>query len=53
MFKLFSPKCVFCKRIIPRSEVRKYYSDRGKLVKVCYLCAPYAERRAYRKKNRL
>lgn len=45
---LFGGKCAICgKKAV---EPRKYYNDRGKPIRVCRMCVPYAERRAFRKR---
>lgn len=40
--------CFFCKKT--GSDLRNYYNDSNKRIKVCCLCTVYAERRAYRRK---
>ncbi|MDF2924571.1 MAG: hypothetical protein K0R57_3485 [Paenibacillaceae bacterium] len=48
LFSLFQSKCAICgKKAV---QPRKYLNPQGKAVKVCSLCVPYAERRAYRKR---
>jgi hypothetical protein len=45
---LFRNKCAICghKAVQPR----RYFDDKGKPIKVCSNCVPYAERRAFRKR---
>ncbi len=45
---IFGKKCAICKKKERKSV--KYIDDQGKHVDICYLCVPYAERRAYRKR---
>jgi uncharacterized OB-fold protein len=46
--KIFGAKCAVCgKRAM---QPRNYLDDKGRPIKVCASCVPYAERRAFRKK---
>lgn len=45
--KLFGAKCAICKKKLIRPT--SYLDDRGSVIKVCFKCVSYAERRAYRK----
>jgi ribosome-binding protein aMBF1 (putative translation factor) len=46
---IFSNKCEICKR--KTTPLRKYYNEKGKVIKLCLPCSQYAERRAYRIKK--
>lgn len=48
LISFFQPKCAICGK--KASQPRKYMNPQGKPVKVCSLCVPYAERRAFRKR---
>jgi ribosome-binding protein aMBF1 (putative translation factor) len=47
-FPFFRAKCAICGK--KASQPRKYLNAEGKPVKVCALCVPYAERRAFRRR---
>lgn len=43
--KKFESDCTLCKR--KSFLLQAYLNDNGNFIKVCELCKPYAERRAY------
>ncbi len=45
---LFGSRCALCGK--KAREARNYVDEKGQPIKVCKMCVPYAERRAFRKR---